>query len=363
LSTQTSNDNLVDQDPAMPDELMAVDRLDSEPPDYEQGPTPQSALAAARSAAPNLLYRYALVLVLLLMVVLYSVTAPDTFFTFSNLRVITSTQAVLIVAVLGLILPFATGEFDLSFGPIIAWASTLLAVLTVNEGWALAPAIAVVLVSCAAWGALNSFFIVRIGISSLITTLGSGTIIVGATLAVSHSNVIAGPPKVLTDATTTDLFGLPLPVYFGLGLAVLVWLLLDHTPVGRYIYFVGEGRTVARLSGLPVDRIRLGALMVSAVLCGVAGLINFGRLGSADPNLGMTFLLPGTAAVFLGATAIRPGRFNAWGTVVAVYVLVVGVTGLQLLGGAGWLENVFNGTALILAVTFAHLLNRDTREE
>lgn len=308
--------------------------------------------------AARLLYRYAVLLVLLAMVGVFSLLAPETFPTFANLRVITSTQAVLIVASLGLILPFATGEFDLSFGPVIAWSSTLLAVLTVNHEWSFVPALAVVLLSALMWGALNAFFIVGVGISSLITTLGSGTVIIGFTIAISKSEVIAGAPDVLVSAATSQLFGLPLPVYFGLALAFVIWALLEHTPLGRYIYFTGEGRDVARLSGLPVDRIRVGALLAAAFLCGVAGVLNFGRLGSADPNLGMTFLLPGTAAVFLGATVVKPGRFNAWGTVIAVYILVVGVTGLQLLGGAGWLENVFNGTALILAVTFAHLVSK-----
>jgi ribose transport system permease protein len=300
--------------------------------------------------------KYALALVLLGMIVVYSLAAPETFPTFDNVRVITSTQSVLIVAVLGLILPFAAGEFDMSFGATLAWGSTLLAVLTVQEGWPLAAAVAAVLVSSALIGLVNAFFIVKVGISSLITTLGSGTVIIGFTLAVADSQVLAGPPQLLTTLTTDELFGLPYPVYFGVALAFAIWFLMEHTPIGRYIYFAGEGRAVARLSGLSVDWIRAGTLVASSTLCGIAGIINFGRLGSADPNLGMSFLLPGAAAVFLGAAAIKPGRFNAWGTVLAVYVLVVGVTGLQLLGGAGWLENVFNGGALVLAVTFAHLL-------
>jgi ribose transport system permease protein len=322
-------------------------------PPPEPEPTPEP-----RRAGHGLLSRYAVLLVLVAMIVIYSILAPETFPTFANLRVITGTQAVLIVAVLGLILPFAAGEFDLSFGPVIAWCSTLLAVLTAKQGWPLAPAVLVVLLSAAAWGALNAFFIVGVGISSLITTLGSGTIIIGLTLAVSKSEVLAGAPDFLVSVTTNQLFGLPLPVYFGFALATVVWVLLEHTPLGRYIYFSGEGRDVARLSGLPVDALRAGTLIAGATLCGLAGVINFGRLGSADPNLGMTFLLPGTAAVFLGATVVKPGRFNAWGTVIAVYVLVVGVAGLQLLGGAGWLENVFYGTALIGAVTFAHLVSK-----
>ncbi|WP_320670122.1 ABC transporter permease [Patulibacter defluvii] len=320
-------------------------------------PTPTPTVTSARRWSPRkLLAQYALVLVLLGMIAIYSALAPDTFFTFDNLKVVTSTQAVLMVAVLGLVLPFAAGEYDMSFGATLAWATTLTAVLTVSHGWALGPALVVVLLSCVLIGAINAFFIVVIGISSLIATLGSGTVIIGFTLAVSKSQVLTGPPELLTKLTTNDLFGLPYPVYFGLLLAGVLWFVLEHTPIGRYVYFAGEGRAVARLSGLPVDWIRGGSLMAASALAGLAGVINFGRLGSADPNLGMSYLLPGAAAVFLGAAAIKPGRFNAWGTVIAVYVLVVGVTGLQLLGGAGWLENVFNGSALVLAITFAHLM-------
>ncbi|MFE7213559.1 ABC transporter permease [Streptomyces sp. NPDC001698] len=312
----------------------------------------------ASGGAVDLFQRYAVLLVLVALVAVYSVLAPDTFPTMDTFRVITSTQAVLIVAVLGLTLPFAAGEFDLSFGAVIVWASTLTAVLTKQQEWPLAAAVPVVLVSCLLWGALNALFVVGFGISSMVTTLGSSTVIIGLTLAVSQSQVIAGPPELLANLTTGKLLGLPYPVWFSFAVAVVVWLVLEHTPLGRYLYFTGEGREVARLSGLPVDRLRTGALIASALFCGVAGMISFGRLGSADPNLGSSFLLPGAAAVFLGATVVRPGRFNAWGTVIAVYLLVTGVTGLQLLGGAGWLENVFNGGALVLAVTFAHVVAR-----
>lgn len=340
---------------------MSSDVTLADPIGLEEGDAPEVpdvGTPRRRGRGIDLLQRYAVLLVLLAMIVTFSILLPDSFFTFANLRVITSTQSVLIIAVLGLTLPFSAGEFDLSFGSMIAWGSTLLAVLTVKHGWPAWLAIVVVVLSCVGWGLFNAFFVVRIGISSLITTLGSGTIILGLTLAISGSQVIARPPRFLFEFATSRLFGLPYLVYVAFGFAVIVWLILDHMPVGRYLYFTGEGREVARLSGLPVDRLRAGALVASATICGVAGILNFGRLGSADPNLGTSFLLPGTAAVFLGATVIKPGRFNAWGTVIAVFLLVTGVTGIQQLGGAGWYEDIFNGAALILAVTFAHLTGR-----
>jgi ribose transport system permease protein len=326
-------------------------------------PEPANADAVSRLTRTSIAaftYRYMVVMVLLALIVLFSLLLPATFATFANLRTITGTQAVLIVLTLGLTVPLAVGEFDLSFGAVLGFSSTLTAVLGVEHGWSPGPAVLAALVAGALVGFINGFFVVRLGISSLITTLGVGTILTGFTLAVSHQQVISGAPDVLVSATTDQLFGLPYPVYYGTALAAVAWYVYEHTPLGRYIYFTGEGREVARLSGLRVDAIRWGAFVVSGSVSGLAGVLAFGILGSADPNIGGTYLLPAFAAAFLGATTIKPGRMNAWGTVVAVYVLVVGVTGLQLLGGAGWLEQVFNGAALVLAVTFARIVQRPT---
>lgn len=304
------------------------------------------------------LYRYSLLLVLAAMIVVFSVLLPDTFWSFGNLRTVLGTQAVLMIVALGLTFPLNAGEFDLSFGGVLGLASTLVAVLTVNMGWEAVPAILVTLIVGLAIGAVNALIVVVFGVNSLITTLGVGTILGGVALAIANNQVIAGGTGLLADLATGLLFGLPYPVYFGLLVAVVVWYVYRYTPFGRYIFFTGEGREVARLSGIRVDRMRVAAFLIVALAATVAGLISFGRLGSADPKIGALYLLPAFATVFLGATAIDPGRYNAWGTVIAVYVLVVGITGLQLLGGAGWLELLFNGTALVLAVIFSQLIRR-----
>jgi ribose transport system permease protein len=104
--------------------------------------------------------------------------------------------------------------------------------------------------------------------------------------------------------------------------------------------------------------VRFATFIIVAFAATIAGLISFGRLGSADPNIGQLYLLPAFATVFLGATAIDPGHYNAWGTVIAVFVLVVGITGLQLLGGAGYWELIFNGAALVISVIISQLIRR-----
>ena len=159
----------------------------------------------------------------------------------------------------------------------------------------------------------------------------------------------------ITAVVGLRLFGIPYAFYYSLAAAVVMWYVFDYTPLGRRLLFVGRGREVARLNGIAVDRVRLGALITSAVMSAAAGILYAGVLGSADPYSGLNFLLPAFAAAFLGATTIQPGRFNPWGAVFAVYFLATGITGLSMLGIPLWVTNVFNGGALILAVTISQL--------
>ena len=306
----------------------------------------------------HFLGRYTVVFFLGGMVLLYTLLLPDIFPTVANFRTITTTQVPLILISLALLIPFAAGEFDLSFGAVAGLSSTLVALLIANEGWPLGLAILIVVATGIVIGFINAFFVVYVGVNSFITTLGTGTIIFGLTIGLVEAEVLILESDVLVTVVNDRLFGLPYAVYYGLFLTVVVWYIFRHTPLGRYTYFTGEGPDVARLTGLPVKAIKTGAFVVCGALSAVAGVVLLGLIGSADPNVGRTFLLPAFSAVFLGAATITPGRVNAIGTLVAAYVLVVGITGIQLLGGAGWYEQVFNGGVLVISVSFAELLRR-----
>ncbi len=319
------------------------------------------AIAAGRTASPALrllLYRYAVVLALAAFLVGFSVLLPRTFFTLGNLRTIVSSQAVLMILALGLTLPLTTGEFDLSIGSMLGAAAVLTAFFTGQMHWPLAIVmIATVMVGIAA-GLLNGFFVVRIGVNAFIGTLGTATILTGLTLAVSGGQILDTVAAPLSAFVQHRILGLQVPAYLAFALAVLLWYIYEHTPLGRNLYFVGEGREAARLVGLGVDRLRFGAFIASGAISALAGVFTAGQLGAADPSVGPSFLLPAYAGAFLGATTIKPGRFTAWGTVVALYLLVTGVTGLELLGASSWVQEVFNGVALLVAVTFARLVAR-----
>jgi ribose transport system permease protein len=262
------------------------------------------------------------------------------------------------VITLGLIVSLTAGEFDLSVASVMGFGSTMVAILNVNDHWALGPAIIVTLLIGLLIGAVNAYLVVKIGVSSLIVTLGMGTLIGGIGFGLSHSETIGGISPNLLTAMQTTLFGLPIAFYIGLAICLVLWYILAYTPLGRHLLFVGEGREVARLAGLRVDWMRAMALITTAVICTMAGIIQAGVVGAADPGGGPPYLLPAFAGAFLGQTVISPGRFSPIGVFVATYFLVTGITGLQLLGGQGWVQDVFYGGALVIAVTLSQLVAR-----
>jgi ribose transport system permease protein len=303
--------------------------------------------------------QYAVPLALLFAIALFSILRPETFFTVDNFKTILVTQSVLIVLALGVTIALAAGEFDLSVAALLGFSASLVAYLTASVGWAPGVALLVSFAVALAVGITNGIFVVGFGVNSFITTLGTGTFITGIATAIVGATTIGGVPEVLTRPMRDELFGFDLPVYYALALAVVLWFVFEHTPTGRFLFFTGEGRDAARLAGVRVNRIRFFALVASALFAWFAGFILVGQTGAANTTFGAPFLLPAFAAGFLSATTIKPGRYNVWGAVIAVLLLAVGTTGLQLLGAAAWVSDVFNGAALVLAVTLARLVSRE----
>ena len=314
---------------------------------------------AVREAAGHWASRYGVVLTLIFFVVLFSILLPDTFFTFGTFRTIISSRAILIILTLGLTIVLVVGAFDLSVGAVLGFSAALVVILNASWGWPILLAIVATLVIGVLVGLVNAFFVVRIGIDPFVTTLASGAILLGLTLAITGGRVVAGLDRGLVDFARAKVLGLPLLFFIGMILAACLWYVLEHTPLGRHMYFVGDVPESARLAGLPVDRIKVGAFVAAGVISAIAGILQAGILGLEDPSVGPQFLLPAFAGAFLGATTIHVGRFNAWGSVVGVYLLVVGVTGLQLLGAEAWTQQAFNGVALLAGVTFARLRSPD----
>jgi len=319
-----------------------------------------SARPRSRLKVGDLFNRYALLVAWALLIVIFAVTEGDTFFTARNFTSsIFGSQSVLVVLAFSLVVTLTAGDYDLSAAATLSLSAMVVAVLNVKHGVPLGYALVAALLIGALVGAFNGFLILWIGIESLIATLATGTLAAGVVLWLSDGLTVTGVSSTLTELVIVPrVKGMPLSFFYALTLAALLWFFLKYTPVGRRLLFVGRGRKVSRLSGLRVDRLRWGALIVGGVLAALAGILYVGTSGAADADSGATFLLPAFAAAFLGSTSIVPGRFNAWGTFAAVYFLGTGINGLSLLGIQVFVQNLFYGGALIIGVSLSILVGR-----
>jgi ribose transport system permease protein len=292
-------------------------------------------------------------------VIVFGILKPDTFLTGANLSSILASQAVLVVVTLALIIPLTAGDYDLSVASVVGLSAMLVAILNVNLGWPVGLALLSALGAGLLVGLVNGALVVLLQIDSLIVTLGMSTFVTGIVLWISGSNTVSGVSQNLVQPIIVRrLAGVPLEFYYALAVAVVVWYVFRYMPIGRRLLVVGRGREVARLSGIRVGTVRWGALTCSAVIAAFGGILYAGTSGAAGPSSGLELLLPAFAAAFLGATTIQPGRFNAWGTLIAVYFLVTGITGLQLMGAESYVQNLFYGAALILGVAFSQVVRK-----
>jgi len=319
----------------------------------------RATIALAGRTASAIAQRFGLVVAWAIVAAIFGALRPDTFLSVANLSTILGSQAVIAVLTLGVLVPMMAGDFDLSIAAVLTLSSMLVAVLNVNEHWPILAAIAVSLAVGLAVGLVNGALTTALGIDPFIVTLGTGTVAEGVVLLVSGSNTISGVSPGLVNAVIADqLLKIPLEFYYALALCIVLWVFFEFTRGGRLVLFVGRGRAVARLSGIRVQKVRVLALGASGLIAAFAGVLYTGTSGAADPTSGTQLMLPAFAGAFLGATVVKPGRFNPWGSIIAVYFLVTGITGLQMVGVQSYVQDLFYGGALVLAVGLSQLLRR-----
>jgi ribose transport system permease protein len=295
--------------------------------------------------------RFALVLVLLALIGVFGGLKPDAFLTTENLKSILTNETSTLFLAFAAMLPLIVGQFDLSIASVFTFTQVMAVGLPLHQGMAALLAIAVALGGALIVGLVNGLLVVRGGISSFIVTLASGSIVGGITLWYSKGQSIFGKvPAGLTSLARDQLFGVALPVYYALALALALFVLLARMPHGRKMYAIGSNERAAALTGVNTQRYVVASFMGSSLLAGVGGVLLGASVGAATSESGASLLIPAFAGAFLGATAFQSGRFNAFGTLVAVYVVAVLINGLQQLGASLWVTPVLQGATLILAI-------------
>ena len=302
--------------------------------------------------------RYGLPVICVVLVIVFSLTTPS-FASLLTLQAILDSKSKIALLALAATIPMIVGKIDLNVGfGIVLW-HILAITLQVEYGFSWPVAEAIVLALSALYGLLNGILVALADIDSFVATLGSGTVLYAIALWHSGGRQIVGDlPDAFIALHHSDLFGIPVVAFYVLFAAVVLWIITEHTPIGRCMYAVGGNPVAAALNGIAVNRYTIGAFIASSTLTGFTGVIIAAEQGVGQASVGMDYLLPALVGAFLGSTTIRPGRVNVWGTVVGIAVLAIGIAGIQQFGGAFWVEPLFNGATLLLSITLAGYAQR-----
>jgi ribose transport system permease protein len=311
----------------------------------------------------RLLPVYGLPICMVGLIVLFSIILPDTFPTMLNLRSILGDKAIIAMLSLAAMIPMMAGRIDLTVGyGIVLWHVLAIALQTkLGLDWPVACLIVLVL-GCVL-GVINGFLVELAQIDSFIATLGTGTTLYAIALWYTQGRQVVGVlPKGFTELYTETILSIPIAAYYVLALALVLWVVTEFLPIGRYLYAIGANPRAASLNGIPTRRFVIGAFVASGLLSALAGIVLAARLRIGQASVGLEFLLPALVGAFLGSTTIRPGRVNVWGTVIGVAILAVGISGIQQLGGEFYVEPLFNGITLLIAIGLAGYAQRKRGE-
>ena len=158
--------------------------------------------------------------------------------------------------------------------------------------------------------------------------------------------------------TGTFIFGLPITGFCVLAISVAMGIVREYIPIGRSLCAIGAIQRAADLNGIPTRKFVIGAFVTSGLLTAINGVILASKLRIGQAGVGPGFLVPALVGAFLGSTTIKPGRVIVWGTIVGVAILVVGISGIQQFGGSFWVEPMFNGLTLLIAIGIASYARR-----
>jgi ribose transport system permease protein len=301
--------------------------------------------------------RYATIIGLALMIVIFSILSPDAFPTLNNFVNVLNQASLATIIAGGLTLAVVVGELDLSIGYAASLHGVLVTGLIVHDKLPIALAIVIVLALGALIGVVNGLIVTKLRVNSVIATLGVGTIIVGLAFAYSSGvPIVAGVPEGFLQLSLGRwLFGIPNPIIIMAVVVVGLWVLVERTAIGQEIQAVGGNPVAARLAGISVDRIKILGFVISAVCAALTGALLASRLGSGTTNAADSYLLTAFAAVFLGSATLRDGEFHVLGTFIGTLIIVFGFNGLNIFGAPTFSQYVFQGTILVVAVALSSL--------
>ena len=304
--------------------------------------------------------KYGIYLVLVAMVIAMSFLSP-VFLSQDNLLNIVRQVAVIGVISLGVTLVIISKGIDLSSGSTLALAAVVAASFGQVGDWAakmypgipelpvIVPILAAMLVGSLV-GTFNGFLVARTGIPAFIATLGTYVSVRGLALLYADGRPISSLTASYQFIGQGYVFGIPVPVILFLALALVTWVMLNHTKFGKNIYAIGGNIVAAEVSGVNVQRNLIKIYMYAGMLAGVAGLMLSSRLNTGQPGMGVAYELDAIAATTIGGTSHAGGIGTIQGAVVGTLILGVLNNGLNLMGVSAYWQQIIKGIIIVSAV-------------
>jgi ribose transport system permease protein len=295
---------------------------------------------------------YGLVLSLVILCVVIALSS-DRFLTVDNLRNVLRQASINGIISIGMMMVILTRGLDLSVGSVVALATVIAADLLVQGQVSVLGAIGVALVVGSLAGAVNGALVTYVKIPPFIATLGMMTFARGAALQYTGGQPVTGLGELgegIRFLGSAEIAGLPVPIIAAGVVYLLAFVLLNHVPLGRYIYAMGNNEQAAFLSGLPVRQLKMFVYIASGFLAALAGIILMGRLNSAQPTAGMLFEFDAIAAVVVGGTSFDGGEGTVFGTLIGVLIIAVLNNGLNLLAVPSFYQDIASGVVIALAL-------------
>lgn len=280
---------------------------------------------------------------------LYGIVAVPAFGTLNNLDAVLRQGAALGIVSLGQTFVILTGGIDLSVGMLMGLVTVIGNGIMNGDASLILPVVVLALVIGIAVGVLNGLGIVLTRVHPLIVTLAMLSILQGVIFVYTDRTVGIAPASFRLLAYGS-IGPVPTPFLLLVVLAGISWVVLNRTPLGRYIFAVGGDEANARRAGIPISRIKVSAYVISGLAAGIAGLVLAARLGSGYTLAGSGFELDAVVAVVLGGTSLAGGRGGVLGTVAGVFLLALIANILNLLGVSPFVQQVVDGTVIVLAV-------------
>ena len=305
------------------------------------------------------LARFGTILGLIFMISVFSALAPRSFPTVGNVINTFNQASLALIIAGGLTATVIVGELDLSIGYFASFAGVLVTGIIARDHVPPALAIIVVLAAGAINGLINGVLVTKVGVNSVIATLGTGTIVVGLSFAYSQGQPISfGIPDSFVNISIGRLFGIPHNVLTAGLIVFVLWLVVERSAFGQSLQAVGGNAVAARLSGIATDRTKIVAFMIAGACAALTGILLSSALGSGTTSAADSYLLTAFAAVFLGSATLRDGEFHVLGTLIGVVIIAVGFNGLAIFGAPTFYQYVFQGGILVMAVGLSSVSRR-----